>query len=98
VAIAQKIRLGFEPSAQPKDEIGGSTFTFTVTPNHPYEQIVRGLLGRHRQEVQTLWDSVAEYNRSTPPDPNAAQRVTFYVGQAVELMSEREPVGQKEEE
>ncbi len=90
VAIAEKVRLGLEPSAQPNDEIGGSTFTFTVTPNHPYEHIVRRLLSRHRQEVQALWDSVAEYNRFTPPDVNEAQRVTYYLGQMIEAKSARE--------
>lgn len=98
VAIAQKVRLGVEPAAKPNDEIGGSTFTFTVTPEHPYDQLVRRLLSRHRQEVQALWDSVAEYNRLNPPDPEKAQRISFYVGQLVEGTSDREDISVQEDQ
>lgn len=84
VAIAQKVRLGSEPQARPTDEVGGSTFTFTIDDSHPFERQVRELLARHRSEVQALWNAVAQHNQLNPPDPATSKRVSFYVGQVVE--------------
>lgn len=59
---------------------GGSTFSFTVYPQHPDEAAVEALLQRMRTEVQQLWLRVSAYNEAHPP-PDAARKVTFYCGQ-----------------
>jgi hypothetical protein len=84
VAIATKIRTGFG-GAKADDRIGGSTFTFTVTPGHPFEREVNELLKRTRLQAQALWDKVAAHNQEQPPDPEQSTRVSFYVGQVVDL-------------
>jgi hypothetical protein len=89
VAIAQKVRLGGTPSPL-REQIGGSTFTFTVTDDHPFDRQVRELLQRYRTEVQQLWDEVARHNQEQPPDPKRAMRVSFYLGQLVEAGPEQE--------
>jgi hypothetical protein len=87
VAIATKLRHG---SAGPplSDRIGGSTFTFTVEPGHPHEREVYELLGTTRRSVQALWDKVSDYNREHPPEEERCTRVTFYLGQSVEIGEE----------
>ncbi len=87
VAIATKVRGGFS-GAKVDDRIGGSTFTFTVGPGHPYEQEVYDLLRRTRLGAQALWDKVAEHNQDQPPDPERRRRVSFYVGQTLDLGDE----------
>ena len=87
VAIASKIQAGFGASAA-SDRIGGSTFTFTVTPGHPHELEVYELLKRTRALGQALWDKVAAHNEAEPPDPERSVRVTFYLGQTVEVDGE----------
>jgi hypothetical protein len=83
VAIATKVRSGLGASSA-ADRIGGSTFTFTVTPAHPYEAEVYEALKRTRAQLQGLWDRVAAYNDANPPAPEASTRVTFYLGQTIE--------------
>jgi hypothetical protein len=83
VAIATKVRSG-SGGSQAADRIGGSTFTFTVGPGHPFENEVYGLLRKTRLEAQSLWDRVSGHNQSAPPNPDAAVRVTFYLGQTLE--------------
>jgi hypothetical protein len=87
VAIATKVRAGLGASSA-ADRIGGSTFTFTVTPTHPYEAEVYDTLKRTRAAVQALWDRVAAYNEANSPEAEKSTRVTFYVGQTVELEEE----------
>jgi hypothetical protein len=82
-AVATKVRAGLS-GAKASDRIGGSTFTFTVEPGHPFEEQVYGLLRRTRLDAQALWDKVAAHNEGAPPSPSAAQ-VTFYVGQSLAL-------------
>lgn len=84
VAIGTKVRAGFGAS-DISDRIGGSTFTFTVTPGHPYESDVYELLRKTRLTAQTLWDKIAAYNEEHPPDPERSTRVSFYVGQTLEI-------------
>jgi hypothetical protein len=86
VAIATKVRTGFGGS-KVDDRIGGSTFTFTVGPNHPYERDVYELLKRTRLAAQELWDKVAAHNQDHPPGDQST-RVSFYVGQTLNLESE----------
>jgi hypothetical protein len=87
VAIANKIQAGFGVSAV-ADRIGGSTFTFTVTPGHPYELEVYALLKHTRALSQALWDKVAAHNEAVAPDAERSVRVTFYLGQTVEADEE----------
>ena len=83
VAIAIKVREGLS-GARASDRIGGSTFTFTVTPGHPYETEVYELLRRTRLATQALWEKVAAHNEEHPPDAEKGTRVSFYVGQSLE--------------
>jgi len=87
VAIAAKVRDG-RAGSKLADKLGGSTFTFTVTPGHPYEQEVYGLLRKTRLSAQQLWEKVAAHNGEYPPAPEAARRVSFYVGQTLEMSEE----------
>jgi hypothetical protein len=82
-AIANKVRQG-TTNARPGEEVGGSTFTFTVYPGHPHEAKVRELLSRVRREAQTLWEDVVQYNEERTPDLSCSTRVSFYVGQTLE--------------
>jgi hypothetical protein len=87
VAIATKVREGLG-GAKASDRVGGSTFTFTVTPGHPHETEVYELLRKTRLGTQALWDRVAAHNEEHPPDPERSTRVSFYVGQALESSEE----------
>ncbi len=87
VAIATKVRAGFSGSKL-DDRIGGSTFTFTVGAGHPHEQEVYDLLRKTRLGAQALWDKVAAHNQDHPPDPERSRRVSFYVGQTLDLGDE----------
>lgn len=87
VAIANKVKDGVTGSKQ-GDRLGGSTFTFTVTPGHPFEQEVYDLLRKTRLAAQRLWDKVAAQNEAEPPDPTQSVRVSFYVGQTLENSEE----------
>ena len=89
VAIANKVRGGFSPSTQ-SDAIGGSTYTFTVTKDHPYAEEVYALLRNTRVQAQALWERVAAHNEAHPPDENEQVRVSFYAGQSVEPRAEME--------
>lgn len=83
VAIAKKVSRGSGGTSE-EDDTGGATLTFTVCKGHPYEQDVLGLLRTTRRNAQALWDTVAQYNREHPLDPEQARRVSFYLGQVVE--------------
>lgn len=78
-AIGLKLKLG---RAAHGDVNGGETLGFLVYEGHPLQQQVCGLLQTMRQELDTLWTQVADYNREHPP-PEDADRVTFYFGQSV---------------
>jgi hypothetical protein len=81
-AIAAKVAKG--ASAAPDDRVGGSTFSFTVHPNHPQRERVFRLLSKLRTEVQELWNEVSTYNQAHPPPPDEGVKVSFYLGQTVE--------------
>jgi len=83
LAIGTKVRSGAGGSSM-SDRVGGSTFTFNLTPGHPFEAEVYELLGRTRLDLQQLWDRSSRYNEQHPVDPNDAFKVTFYVGQTIE--------------
>lgn len=79
-AIAHKLEQGRSAEA---DTIGGSTFTFTVYPEHPAYDQVLSLLRRTRAELDALWQSAARYNQEHPIPRSRASRVRFYFGQDV---------------
>lgn len=80
LVIASKVRAGLS-GAQADDRAGGSTFTFTVHPEHPPAAEVYALLAQTRASTQALWDRVAAHNTAHPPDESVAERVVFYAGQ-----------------
>jgi hypothetical protein len=84
VAIGNKVKRGFGASKE-SDRIGGSTFTYTVTPGHPHEAEVYDLLRKTRIAAQALWNKLAAYNEAHPPDAEESTRVSFYVGQTLEI-------------
>jgi hypothetical protein len=87
VAIATKLRHGLSGPAN-SERLGGSTFTFTIEPDHPHEREVVDLLATTRRTAQALWDRVSDYNREHPPHQDRSQRVSFYVGQSIEVEEE----------
>ena len=81
-AIATKLRIA-EARSQDGDVVGGSTLSFDVERDHPFEAEVYGLLGRIRADVNALWNQVTEHNAAHPVDPEKRVEVTFYFGQTV---------------
>jgi hypothetical protein len=75
--IAAKLR---EP--EPRDDTGGSTYTFVVWPGHPYEDQVRGELRRYRERQTALRARVDAHNQAQGIPPNY-DRVLSYAGQTV---------------
>lgn len=82
-AIASKIKSGLQPTGH-ADRIGGSTYTFSVTPTHPLSGKVYDLLRDTRAHAHALWEQVAAYNEQNPPDPDETVKVSFYAGQTFE--------------
>jgi hypothetical protein len=89
--IATKVRAGLS-GANASDAVGGSTFTFTVTPDHPLGSEVRDLFRRTRLEAQELWNRVSAHNDRHEPAPDQATKLTFYVGQSIETPDAEAPV------
>jgi len=87
-ALAAKVRNGARRSAK-DDAVGGSTLTFEVAPGHPLEDEVRGTLARVRKDLIALWERVAEEN-TRKPTGDSGYRVTFYMGQHLEMEASRE--------
>jgi hypothetical protein len=79
-ALANKLRLGGAAAAS-HALIGGTTLSFELTPDHPHQQEVKGLLARVRSEALELWQRVAAYNAEHPPHEDTLERVIFYAGQ-----------------
>ena len=63
-------------------ESGGSTYSFTIWPGHPFEDEVRGLLREFRERHSTLREKVRAYNDQNAPPPGH-DRVTAYGGLCV---------------
>ena len=80
-AICAKLRQGSNKS-NTQDAIGGSTFTFDLWENHPFENEVLGLLLEQRTRVQTLRERVEQFNEGVL-HPDEMSRVIFYLGQNV---------------
>ena len=72
------------------DQVGGSTYAFDLSPNHPHHKEVFGLLEEVRQRATALREKVEAYNATQPSPPPGQQaqqqRVTFYVGQSVPIV------------
>lgn len=77
-AIRAKLAAGARSSSA-ADETGGTTLTFDLWPGHPREQEVRSLLRSTREQLISLWNEVAEYNRLHPRE--GAYQLNFYCGQ-----------------
>ena len=59
-ALAQKSASMRQSAAH--DEVGGTTLSFSVYPDHPHEREVRDLLRTVRTSVHALWAKVATFN------------------------------------
>lgn len=78
--ITQK--LASKLTADARDAVGGSTFTFEVWPEHPLEREVIGSLARFRRDYEDLRERVRAFNDSNPT-PKRWNRVVVYGGQSV---------------
>jgi hypothetical protein len=83
-ALVQTIcrKLNQEPRASRADTIGGSTYTFDVWVDHPYEERALAILARFREEQSELRRLIQEYNDEHPALA-ATKRVVVYAGQYV---------------
>jgi hypothetical protein len=79
-ALINKLRLGGRAAAG-QALIGGTTLSFELSPNHPHEAEVKGLLTRVRGEALEVWQRVSAYNAAHPPEEDTLERVIFYAGQ-----------------
>ncbi|HEX2734822.1 MAG TPA: hypothetical protein VHM70_24620 [Polyangiaceae bacterium] len=86
-AIAAKVS---RPRAQATDQVGGSTRSFIVHPEHPLAVEVYELLARTREHTAQLWRRVEAHNQVRPP-PTSSDRVTFYFGQNIIAGALEEP-------
>lgn len=66
------------------DQIGGSTYTLEVWPEHPLEGEVLGELAAFRRRLGELRDRVVAHNRSSHV-PSQRSKVVIYGGQCVTL-------------
>ena len=87
-AVAAKVR---SPRSRADDRIGGATLSFDLHPDHPHREEVETLLARVREDVNALWERVAEYNRAHPFEGEGRRKVFFYFGQNVEDAGTEEP-------
>jgi hypothetical protein len=78
-ALANKVRLGVSQSTP---GVGGATYTFNLHSEHPLEPQVSALFQQLREQVDTLWYAVSEYNREHAL-PENHKKVTLYLGQNV---------------
>jgi hypothetical protein len=87
-AICSKLRLG-KQRASAEDLIGGSTFSYTVWPNHPHYEEATQFLARFRRESSELRTKIAAYNQnhsatSAPEcDHSDAVKLVIYAGQTI---------------
>lgn len=79
-AVVQTICQRLRNEGEPRDWVGGSTFTFDVWPDHPLEGEVKGQLDRIRRQLGELRIRVSDYNKQQGIQ-NQYEQVTTYVGQ-----------------
>lgn len=80
-AICAKLRLG--PTVEAQDQIGGSTFGFTVWEGHPQTEEILGQLARIRRELSALRERNGAYNAEHDPPEGDFMGIITYVGQSV---------------
>ena len=81
-AIGSKLERGKARSSA-DDEVGGATFAFDLSPDHPQRARVRALLREERARIAALWNEVHAHNVAHPIAEAVKSRVTFYFGQHV---------------
>lgn len=79
-ALAAKLRNG-QARSTPDDVVGGATLSFELTPGHPLEDRVRGLLATVRADANALWHEVEAINQRNPNGEAERYRLYFYFGQ-----------------
>jgi hypothetical protein len=85
--ICQK--LGLSPGAPEQELVGGSTYSFSIWPGHPYEAEVTGTLKRFRAEQSALRARVDAHNQAAGIPKDFTQVVT-YAGQSLIAPEEEE--------
>jgi hypothetical protein len=73
-------KLALDQKARLADQIGGSTYHFTLWRGHPYESRVLGELKEFRQRMSALRDEIDGYNAATLAT-TPTYRVDAYYGQ-----------------
>ncbi|TVR04085.1 MAG: hypothetical protein EA398_03070 [Deltaproteobacteria bacterium] len=81
-ALCAKLEAGPRTDVR-ADEIGGSTWSFTLHDDHPCAEEARSLLRDTRQRISALRERVSAHNDAHPP-PAESCRLTFYAGQNVQ--------------
>ena len=79
-AICAKLQRGQSVTPE-KEYIGGSTYSFFVTDNHPLKEEVLSFLQVTRQRAAELRRRVAEINEQRDTPQEEMMRVIAYVGQ-----------------
>ncbi len=82
IAIGHKVQKG-RHRATFDDHIGGSTYHFDVSLEHPLADETLRFLQRIRREASELRKRVDHYNQQHPHDREKSLRVIFYAGQTV---------------
>jgi hypothetical protein len=82
-------RLQRSADATSEAESGGSTYTFSIWPGHPFEQEVRGLLQAFRTRHSELRERIKAYNDAHARPPRF-ERITVYGGLHVQAEDEDE--------
>ncbi|HET7542139.1 MAG TPA: hypothetical protein VFK05_19865 [Polyangiaceae bacterium] len=77
-----RLRGAESASAGREQDSGGSTYSFSIYPGHPYEEEVRGLLREFRARHSELRQRVSSYNEAHALPPSY-DRVTAYGGVCV---------------
>ena len=88
-AICVKLRGG-DRGANHGEIIGGSTYSFNLSPGHPQKDAVLALLRETRERVTALWDEVTSYNKENGFNNSSQMKATFYFGQSVIFDEEEE--------
>ncbi len=79
-AICRKLELRGEKSPI-AEQVGGSTYRFTVWPGHPHQEEVSSLLGELRARIVQLRERVERYNAvHDAPEKDSYQQFVAYVG------------------
>ena len=81
-AICTKLRGG-DRGASSGDLVGGSTYSFDLSPEHPCKDSVLALLRETRERVSLLRSEVTSYNNQNSLHGGNSIKATFYFGQNV---------------